>query len=322
MMTKDLPLFKGKRSGLTEFRLPTTTVSKYVSKQLLPKQIGLTKLLRSQNINNIMRIKYKSPYKVLITFSTKEDSERLLSCEKFSELEYRCFNTNQGNIVYGVIKGIKLELDDKEIMEIFQGESEIISVRRLRRLNENGVLSVRLGFKGSTLPSNILGYGCRFKVEPYHFPVSQCSGCWKFGHLIFGCPYKKIKCPKCGSSDHKNCATKEFICINCKGPHLALDKKCSIRIKEKKLRDIMYLKNLTYKQALEVYRQQKAKADNPSLKEHEQNIYFQEPGLNKSDTIGNRSYKDVFIGKPEICISLASSERFATLSMLFDHFPV
>ncbi|CAH2096159.1 unnamed protein product [Euphydryas editha] len=64
-------------------------------------------------------------------------------------------------------------------------------------------------------------YKSPYKVEAYKFPVTQCSGCWKFGHMKRYCPTQKIKCPKCGQ-DHNNCETKEYSCINCKGPHMAL----------------------------------------------------------------------------------------------------
>ena len=41
------------------------------SLEVLPKQIGLVKLLKSENLLNITRIKYRSPYKVFIKFETK-----------------------------------------------------------------------------------------------------------------------------------------------------------------------------------------------------------------------------------------------------------
>ncbi|CAH2089285.1 unnamed protein product [Euphydryas editha] len=116
-------------------------------------------------------------------------------------------------------------MENEELLNVFQSDVDILTINRLKRLDDNGQWIpsevIRITFKGATLPSYIYGYGCRFKVEAYKFPVTQCSGCWKFGHMKRYCPTQKIKCPKCGQ-DHNNCETKEYSCINCKGPHMAL----------------------------------------------------------------------------------------------------
>ncbi|CAH2228626.1 jg6017 [Pararge aegeria aegeria] len=285
-------------------RVSTETDETYevciASSQNLPKQIAMAKLMRSQNIENILGIKYKGPYKVLVTLGNKNDAEKLISCQKLAELEYRCNYTNQVNVVYGVVKDIDLDMEEKEILEIFKCDSEIISMRRLRRLNEKNEWvpssSVRLGFKSSILPSYILGYGCRFKVEPYTFPVSQCSGCWKYGHLIRACPTKKTKCPKCGLG-HDNCDRKEFICINCRGPHMALDKQCPMFLKEKKIRAIMSRKNLTYKKALEFYRQQNDNTPDERGEKKAQTVLQGSKLPNNFENTGKKSYRDVLTAR-------------------------
>lgn len=226
------------------------------SKTVLPKMVGMAKLFKSQNINDILTVKYKSPYKIFIKLKNIEDTNKVLNCEKFRELEFRCQRTDQLNIIYGIVRNIDLELEDSELAEIFESESDICAVKRLKRLTNDGqwVNSevIRVAFKGSNLPSYIYGYGCRFKVESYLFPVTQCSSCWKFGHMKRFCPTQKIKCPKCGK-DHDNCETVEFSCINCKGPHMALNKSCPVYLKEKMIRDIMSKNSCSYKVALDVY---------------------------------------------------------------------
>lgn len=279
------------------------------SKQVLPKQIGMAKLMRAENINNILRIKYKGPYKVIISFKNKIDAEKLMNNKKITELEYRCQPTTEVQISYGVIKDIDLDINEEEIIKEFKCDVEIIAVRRLKRLNENSdwvpSLTIRVAFKCSTLPPYIFGYGCRFKVDPYTFPVSQCSGCWKFGHLNRACPTKKIVCPKCGQN-HQNCDSVQFICVNCKGPHMALDKTCPFFIKEKEIRSIMCQNNLTYKSALSTYCLQKALIRESGEKRETLNSNAQFfPVLNKSlDQTNhyrkNKSYRDVLIAEVEI----------------------
>ncbi|CAG9790327.1 unnamed protein product [Diatraea saccharalis] len=149
-----------------------------------------------------------------------------------------------------------LETDLKELSEELKCDCEIISVIRLRRLKIDGTWidseTVRVCFKGPTLPPYVYGYGTRFKVEPYTFPVTQCSGCWRYGYILKYCPIKKKLCPKCGA-EHDNCETTNFKCLNCKGTHMSLDKSCPVFLKEKEIRCIMCNDNCSYRNALMKY---------------------------------------------------------------------
>lgn len=226
------------------------------SKEVLPKPFGMAKLLRVENIKNILKIQYKNPYKILIQFEDRKDAESLIKCSKFQSLDYRCQFIDEINLSYGVVKQIDLDIEEKEILESIECEKEVVSVKRLKRQSESGEWipseTIRICFKSSTLPPYLLIYGCRFKVEPYTFPVSQCSGCWRFGHLIKSCPTKKLLCPKCGGK-HSNCETITFKCINCKGPHMSMNKSCPMFKKEKAIRKIMCEENCTYRKALMSY---------------------------------------------------------------------
>ncbi|CAG5029100.1 unnamed protein product [Parnassius apollo] len=161
----------------------------------LPKQMALAKVLRSENILNIETIKYKSPFKVLICFQSNNDAEKLISCKKFQELEYKCQKTFETTVSYGLIRGVDLEFTEQDILAILKSDTKILAVRRLKRLdlNSNWVESetVRICFQGTVLPLYVTAYEYKFKVENYTFPVTQCTGCWKFGHIIKVCPTKK-----------------------------------------------------------------------------------------------------------------------------------
>lgn len=226
------------------------------SLEVLPKQIGLVKLLKSENLLNITRIKYRSPYKVFIKFETREEADKMLNNEKFCGLGYRMYLTNEVSYTYGTVKYLEIEVEEKELLESFKSQSEIISVRRLKKQSSAGGWidseTVRFCFKGNMLPEYVYGYGGRFKVEPYIFPVTQCSNCWKYGHLAKNCPKNNKVCPKCGGR-HENCEITIFKCVNCKGNHISFYKKCPIFFKEKRIRTIMSKENCTYKKALLLY---------------------------------------------------------------------
>lgn len=231
-----------------------------ISREILPKQFGMAKLLRAENIQNVLKISYKSPYRVFIEFTNKLDCDNLINCEKMITLGFRCQMLDEISLSYGLVRQVDLDIEEKEALENLKCDYNILSVRRLKRLAEDGKWvdseTIRLSIKGSTLPPYVFGYGCRFKVEPYTFPVSQCSGCWKFGHLSRACPAKKVVCPKCGG-DHKNCETDKFTCANCKGPHMVLYKQCPVFLKEKEIRKIMCLENCTYRKAYALYFEKK-----------------------------------------------------------------
>lgn len=230
------------------------------SLKALPKQMALARLLRSLNISTIINIKYKSPYKVFLQFEDKTQAGILLSWPKLDELEIRAQFTDQGNLSYGLIRGVDLEISEEEIIESLISPIQIISVKRLRRMDTDhkwiNSETVRVCFKSPTYPTFVSAYGCRFKVDRYVFPVTQCSGCWKFGHIKKFCPTSKCWCPKCGKA-HENCDTVVYSCINCKGSHMALDKLCPVFVKEKEVRNIMSEENLPYKKALDLFLKKK-----------------------------------------------------------------
>lgn len=265
------------------------------SKEILPKQMALAKLLRSENIKNIISIKYKSPYKILIESSDKENAEKMLSNRKLAEMDIRCSLTQEVQSTYGIVRNVDLDVIEEEMINIFESTFEILSIKRLNKFIENNKWveseTVRVCFKSSTLPSYIQIYGCRFKVEPYTFPVTQCSGCWRYGHTKKYCPTKKIICPKCGEQ-HQNCETQNFVCINCKGNHMALNKTCPTFQREKDIRKIMCMENCTYRKGLQLFNNKK-KIDEQVSKDETNNINNYRESNNIDER--NKTYRDALV---------------------------
>lgn len=233
----------------------------YVShKEKLPKQFGLAKLFKENDINGVSRIKYLNPYKIRIDFDCELNAEKFLKCDSFDKMGWNFKKTMEVSHSYGIIRPVDLDLTEEQVLAniTYEGPGQLLSVRRLNRRGKaeesNWVPSecVRLCFKGSYLPTHISVDGLKISVERYIFPVSQCSRCWKLGHFYKTCPSTKIVCPKCGKN-HASCDTQVYICINCKGNHMALSKVCPMFTKERRIREIMAEFNCTYKKAREVY---------------------------------------------------------------------
>lgn len=276
------------RDDNVDCQMEFTSEDKYdiwvTSLEVLPKQMAMARLLKSENIQNIASIVYKSPYKIRITFEKKEDADSLIQNTKFKVLGYKCSSALR-KLSYGLIKGVDLDISETEVFENIKSSTEIISIKRLKRYNTEGKWveseSVRICFKGTTYPTYVYAYDYRFKVEPFVFPVSQCSGCWRFGHYIKFCPSKKILCPKCGGN-HVNCETQTYICINCKGSHMSIDKTCPRYRKEKKIREIMSHSNVTYGKAMLILSEQEKSGD----KQKEDTIFMQENSTIKNKSLG------------------------------------
>ncbi|XP_028171977.1 uncharacterized protein LOC114361200 [Ostrinia furnacalis] len=150
-----------------------------------------------------------------------------------------------------------MDLTEEEILEGLSSETQIIDVRRLKRRNtitgqREPCEAIRVCFKGSSLPSYIHMFDTRVNVNPYVYPVTQCSRCWRFGHSLKMCPSSRVVCPKCGR-DHPNCETLTYKCNNCSGNHMALARICPVYKKEKRIRELMAEFNCSYKRALSIY---------------------------------------------------------------------
>lgn len=227
------------------------------SKETLPKQFALAKLFKAENISNITRVRYINPYKIVVEINGEENVVNLLHCERLLQLGWRFQRSLEVGLSYGVIKNIELDLSEEDLLKSISCSNELVNVKRLKRRTVEGIgwtesESVRVGFAGPSLPSYIYIYDMQVKVEPYIFPVTQCSRCWRFGHTVRMCPSKRVFCPKCGGK-HENCSTTAFKCINCSKDHMSLNRKCPEYLKEKRIREIMAEFNVSYRKAVTMY---------------------------------------------------------------------
>ncbi|CAH2098697.1 unnamed protein product [Euphydryas editha] len=242
-----------KRRKIEKFDLCITSSEK------LPKQFALAKFFDKEKIVGINYVKYINAFKVLVRFGNLRDAEKLMGCHNIKENGWKVYKTWEVQSSYGVIRDIDLDLSGEDILESIKSSNgcKILSVKRLSRRNslEPGWLpseTVRLCFLGSSRPEYITIHNLRVRVEPFVFPVTQCSRCWRFGHVVKFCPSIKVICPKCGKN-HPNCETTTFKCVNCQENHMSLAKFCPVYVKEKKIRSLMSEFNCTYRRALTMY---------------------------------------------------------------------
>ena len=229
------------------------------SKERLPKQFALARILKENKIERIHQVKYLSPFKIRFEFECESAAQNLLMCEKLLEKGWRFQKAMQLSICYGLIKDVDLDFTDEEILSTIScpPPAKLLSFKRLDRRNRNEggwcpSETLRLCFEGDHLPASVRVCDISIKVLPYIHQVSQCSQCWRLGHSRKMCPSKHVICPKCGGR-HENCDTLLFSCVNCKGNHISLSRTCPIYKKERRLREIMAEFGCTYRKALDCY---------------------------------------------------------------------
>ncbi|CAH2095618.1 unnamed protein product [Euphydryas editha] len=213
------------------------------SKTIFPKQFALAKLFKAKNISNISKVKYINPFKITIEVNNEESADDLINCDHFIEMGWRFQRPFEVGLSYGIIKDIELDITEEDLIKSISCTTEVINVKRLQRKNKDDIgwsdcEKVRVGFKGSSLPTYIYIFDMKVRVEPYVFPVTQCSNCWRYGHTRKMCPSVKSYCPKCGGK-HDSCNITVYKCINCNENHMVLDRTCPVYIKERRIRDIM-----------------------------------------------------------------------------------
>lgn len=234
-------------------------------KDKIPKQFALARLFKEVGLTGINKIKYINPYKIRVEAKDEAVANQIMFCKRLLDMDWRFQRALEVNESYGVIKGVDADLNDEEIAKCIKCPEPaiLLSAKRLQKRGEDGKWVpcdvARLAFKGTFVPSHVFVDHLRITVEPYVFPVTQCSRCWKIGHSARRCSAKNIVCPKCGGS-HDNCNTKIFKCVNCTQDHMALEKlKCPVFLKEKRVRELMSEYRCTYRKALTMY----VKPDSP-----------------------------------------------------------
>lgn len=282
---------------------PSGIIELYIScNDKLPKQFAFAKLLKLYEITDVVKVKYINPYKIRIDLNNELMTDRLETCKEFIEKGWKFQRAMEQTYSYGVLKNVDLELPDQEILESITcpAPAKLASVYRLQWRSEKEWLpseSVRLCFQGTYLPGFVYVDGLKIKIDPYIFPVSQCSRCWKLGHTAKKCTGNKIVCPKC-SGNHPNCDTQIFTCVNCSGSHISLSKMCPKYLKEKRLRELMAEFNCTYRKAMTMY----VEPEKTEQKRAEEKQKYEPPPptstAENSFPSNERSFADILRNKP------------------------
>lgn len=214
-------------------------------------------LFKSNSIfkDKITEISQLGKSKVKVELNNAISANNLTTSDLLNNEELETYIPDFNLYKFGLVRGIDIEISPQEIIEEARSEYKIISARRetrRRKTNDSfeiiSLASCILKFDGQKLPNHIFLYGIRCEVSPYIPPVIQCFNCLRYGHMSKSCK-SKTRCSRCqGPHPSKDCEA-AMVCLYCKSDHSALYRKCPEFFKQKQIKKLMTLNNLTHLQA-------------------------------------------------------------------------
>ena len=207
-----------------------------------------------------------------VEFESTEDAQRAIQATRFTysikdangrrdvTLPLKVETHKTKNSSKGVINCYDLRgVSDEEIVDGLSAygvtEARRILVRRDERLVATD--NIILTFNATDVPTDVkVGYH-KVNVRKYVPSPMRCYRCHRFGHTSKYCRNREV-CGKCASETHGSdaCTSQSPRCVNCREdqvPHTSYDRDCPVYIREKEIIAIKCDKNLSFREAREVY---------------------------------------------------------------------
>lgn len=211
----------------------------------------------SNKFNGIVNIKPAGSKKIKITFDTIINGNLCL-CSNQPNLNGFSV-TIPSNLIfsYGVIK-LENSVSEEEFREGLQSPVPIAAFKRISIKKDDVIIQTRtveLKFVAPKIPSVISLFNMLYDVKPSIRSPVQCNQCLRFGHTQKYCR-SNPRCSHCGESKHSidSCPVIDAtdpVCLFCKLPHLATDRRCREWSTQKEIKKIMATENISYKDALD-----------------------------------------------------------------------
>jgi len=160
---------------------------------------------------------------------------------------------------YGVIR-MDCSISETEFFEGLESNIPIESFRRIPTRQEDGSMTpsklVELKFQSPKLPERIAIFKVLFMVRPSVRSPIQCLNCLRFGHTGKFCR-SKLRCSHCGEATHNiaDCPSvnsRDPVCLHCKGAHRSTDRSCPEWNKQRSIKKIMAMENVSYADAADI----------------------------------------------------------------------
>lgn len=233
--------------------LKNKNVKPVISVLSLAKVLSTTELLDNGRVTKISKDTCR------IIFPTRREANQLLKERFLWHQGYFAFIPYYLLKQTGVLRGIPLDISEKDIrFELELQNYKVLDIYRMKKKCKNKIIdsmSVKVTLQCHSLPESVWIYNVRCDLYFYATSAIQCRNCYRFGHKAKSCRYRFKRCCKCGEASHKQndlCQLKTPCCLHCKGNHLANDKNCPERQRQKEILQKVNTQYLTYSEAVKL----------------------------------------------------------------------
>lgn len=212
---------------------------------LHPLKLG--KLLHQHGNYNIHEIKRINRNKLELSFNLLDHANQFLKSPILDEHGLKAFIPKHKTSIQGVIRDVDTSITNQEIQDNIISTLPVLDVYRFSRrsITTEGQIqylptqTVKITFRGQTLPQYVFLYSVRFAVDKYQQPILQCKNCYKYGHPNKYCR-NQTTCSKCGDKHHTTkCSSYTLKCINCSLAHVADSQRCPVYESQKRIKTKM-----------------------------------------------------------------------------------
>lgn len=218
--------------------------------------LSVAKTILDMKLDDVIKMEKKGRNRLCIIFRTYQAANDFLNNQVLLDRGYAMFIPSNLISCKGIVRYIDRDITTDEIVNNAKAyDIKIISAKRLNRRVVNKeenkadfvpTSTVLFTFSGQVLPRFINIYGLPMPVEPYILPVIQCQNCFLYGHTKKNCN-GQIKCKICAVPVKKHSGECKIKCMHCDSTeHSSNSRKCTEYNRQKLIRQIMSLDNLSY----------------------------------------------------------------------------
>lgn len=224
--------------------------------------LSIAKKILDMKLENVLKFEKKGRNRLCISFKTWQSANAFLKNDELARQGYEMFIPANLVSCKGIIRNVDKSFTDDELLKYSEVQNSshkirIINIKRLnRRTDEVGVdgaaiyaptPTVLFTFSGKILPKFVNICMLPMPVVPYILPVIQCKRCFLYGHTKKNCNSKE-KCPTCSKPMEGHSAEPCGVsCMHCSSElHLSTDKQCPEYERQKLIREVMSLDNLSF----------------------------------------------------------------------------
>lgn len=246
---------------IVQYKVSDNDDTKFISNQkcgMLIHEVVTNKL-------EVLEIRRLNRTKILVVCSSAKTANEIVRNEEMRK-KYNPFIPLNYVSRVGILRDVDEDFDDNELIKSIDARQfSIRAVERLKRKVVNSSTnevtyensrSVKVTFDGQDIPSHVYLYYCKIECVPFVQRVVQCFQCAKFGHTSKYCKNTQ-NCNNCympilHDNNHICCSPDQVRCTNCKGEHRPTDNKCPEMTRQKKIKDLMSMRNLVFQEAAQM----------------------------------------------------------------------